>query len=349
MRVSLNGALLAEPHTGSGQYTAHLVAHLREVDLHIATPPGPLSNVGKLWWEQQAWPRAARRAGADVLHSPYFAIPVRRRLPTVVTIHDLIPAILPAYRASRKVWLYTRLQMLASRRADAIIVDSQHSKRDVLRLLLVPEDRVHVVYLGVDARFSPDRSGPSPLPARYVFYIGGLDQRKNVPTLIRAFATVARERPDLVLAIAGAPGSDSALFPDLSAATAPLGDRVRMLGRVTDEEKLALYRHAELFVFPSLYEGFGLDPLEALACGCPVVSSDATSLPEIVGDAGLLADARSPEPLAQAMLAALADPEPLRARGPARAAMFTWDQTAAQTAAIYRQVLGAPRLEIGAA
>src|SRR6185436_6178663 len=120
---------------------------------------------------------------------------------------------------------------------------------------------------------------------------------------------------------------------DLHAAAAPLGDRVVFLGRISDEAKLAYYRHAELFVFPSLYEGFGLDPLEALACGCPVVCSDAASLPEIVGDAGLLVDARDPSKIAQAMRDALADPAPLRAKGPIRAATFTWERTAEQTRA----------------
>ncbi len=339
MKVSLNGALLAQTHTGSGQYVAQLIAHACDTELTVATPAGPLSDLGKLRWEQLTWPRQALRSGANLLHSPYFALPVRRRLPAVVTIHDLIPMILPAYRPSARVRAYTWLQALACRWADAIIVDSEHSKQDVLRLLRAPAERIHVVYLGVEPRFSPDRSGQSPLDEPYVFYIGGLDHRKNVPTLIRAFAQVVRERPELVLAIAGAPGANPATFPDPRPAAAALGDRVRFLGRVTDGEKLALYRHAELFVFPSLYEGFGLDPLEALACGCPVVCSDATSLPEIVGDAAVLTDARDPAKLARAMLEALADPEPLRAKGPPRAARFTWERTAEQTELIYRRVL----------
>jgi len=336
LNVSLNGYFLANPHTGSGQYTVHLLDQLPW--LQVANPAAPLSNVGKLRWEQLGWPRAAAKARADILHCPYFALPLRRRMPAVVTIHDLIPMVLPAYRGSTLVRAYTRLQALACRTAEAILVDSECSKRDVLRLLNIPAERVHVIYLGVDERFTPDASGERPLERPYVFYIGGWDVRKNVPALIRAFEQIAPEDPDLVLAIAGQPGSASAMFPDLRAIAAPLGDRVRFLGRVSDEEKLALYRHAELFAFPSLYEGFGLDPLEALACGCPVVSSNASSLPEIVGDAALLFDPRDEQALANAMRQALNDPEPLRTRGPEQAAKFRWQKTARETAAIYEGI-----------
>lgn len=338
MRVSLNGYFLANPHTGSGQYTIHLLAHLNGFNLDVAQPSGPLGNLGKLVWEQRGWPAIAAEANADLLHSPYFALPLRRDRPAVVTVHDLIPLLLPAYRGSPLVRAYSWLQARACRSADAIVVDSECSKRDLLRLLGVPAKRVHVIYLGVDGRYTPDRSGAAPLDKPYVFYIGGWDVRKNVPTLIRAFGQIAAKYPDLVLAIAGEPGSNSTMFPDLRRIAAPLGDRVRFLGRVSEADKLALYRHAELFAFPSLYEGFGLDPLEALACGCPVVSSNASSLPEIAGDAALLFDPHDEHALADAMRQALADPEPLRASGPPQAAKFSWQATAAQTAAVYREV-----------
>ena len=335
--VSFNGWFLNHQHTGSGQYAVHLLERLP--GLGVAKPRALSGNLAKLRWEQLDWPRQARRQGARLLHSGYFALPLRRSLPAVVTIHDLIPMVLPKYRGSALVRAYTRLQALACRRAEAILVDSEASKRDVLRLLRVPEERVHVIYLGVDACFTPDHSGPRPLDAPYVFYIGGWDVRKNVPALLRAFGELAPERPDLVLAIAGHPREPSPMFPDLRALAAPLGARVRFLGRVSDEEKLALYRHAELFVFPSLYEGFGLDPLEALACGCPVVCSNASSLPEIAGDAALLVDPGDERALAAAMRQALADPEPLRAKGPSQAAKFRWERTAEQTAAVYGQLL----------
>src|SRR5207244_2372460 len=151
------------PHTGSGQYTLHLLAHLEGVDTSVAKPSAPLGNAAKLRWEQLGWPAAAKKAEADLLHCPYFALPLRRRQPAVVTIHDLIPMVLPAYAGSPLVRAYTRLQALACRSAEAILVDSECSKRDVLRLLGAPEERVHVIYLGVDPTFSPDRTGSSPV------------------------------------------------------------------------------------------------------------------------------------------------------------------------------------------
>ncbi|MHB8619730.1 MAG: glycosyltransferase family 4 protein [Chloroflexota bacterium] len=342
MKVALNGLFLAQPYTGSGQYTRHLVEYLDETstgDLELVVGRQPVgSNLAKTRWEQLGWPVMAARSGASLMHSPYFALPLRRPVPAVVTIHDLIPMILPAYRGSALVRVYTWLQALACRSAAAIIADSEATRRDVIRLLKVPPERVRVVYLGVEARFSPDRSGPRPIDRPYIFYLGGWDQRKNVAALIRAFARVSRQFPDLTLAIAGHPGSGGRLFPDPRPVAEPLGNRVRFLGRVTEEEKLALYRHAAAFVFPSLYEGFGLDPLEALACGCPVVCSNASSLPEVVGDAAALVNARDERELAQAMELVLRDPEPWRQRGPIRAASFTWQRTAAETLAVYRQV-----------
>jgi glycosyltransferase involved in cell wall biosynthesis len=340
MIVSINGYFLGNAFTGSGQYTLHLLEELRGFDLHVARPAGQPGNLGKLAWEQVGWPRMARKYHADLLHCPYFALPLRRNRPAVVTIHDLIPMVLPAYQGSRLVRAYTWLQARASRSAEAILVDSECSKRDVLRLLQVPEERVHVIYLGVGPHFTPKRSGPSPLDKPYVLYMGSQDVRKNVPALIRAFGLIADEWPDLTLAIAGAPGSGGSLFPDLQGPAQALGDRVRFLGRVSEAEKLALFRYAEVFVFPSLYEGFGLEPLEALACGCPVVCSNASSLPEIVGDAGLLVDPVDDAAIAAGMRQALRDPEPWRAKGPPQAARFRWDKTAAQTAAVYRLLLG---------
>jgi len=339
MRVSLNGYFLGQSHTGSGQYVSHLVHGLPGMDIHVGRPRGAPGNVGKLRWEQMTWPKLARTVHADLLHGPYFALPLRRDRPTVVTIHDLIPMVLPAYRGSPLVRAYTWLQARACRSAEAIVVDSDSSRQDVLRLIAAPPDRVHTVYLGVEPRYKPDRSGASPLDRPYVFYIGGWDVRKNVPGLIRAFERLSVEHPELVRAIAGDRHSTSAMYPDLRAIAAPLGERVRFLGFVSERDKVALLQHAELFVYPSLYEGFGLDALNALACGCPVVCSDASSLPEVIGDAGLLVDASSDAAIARAMSRALEDSEPLREAGPRQAAKFTWEATARQTAAIYREIL----------
>ncbi len=194
MKVAINGLFLQQPFTGTGQYTRHLLEHMEGLDLQVSQPVHQ-GNIAKLWWEQVEWPRLVQQARADMMHSPYFALPAIRPVPAIATIHDVIPLLLPAYRGSALVRSYTWLQALACRTAQALIVDSECSKRDLIRLTHIPEERVHVVYLGIDAGFSPDRSGESPLERPYVFYVGGWDVRKNVPRLIEAFQTLSQRIP----------------------------------------------------------------------------------------------------------------------------------------------------------
>jgi len=308
-------------------------------------------NLAKLWFEQVIFPRVCQQDGVDVAHVPYFAPPLRPTTPIVVTIHDLIPLILPAYRGPLLVRLYTHLVAAATRRADAIIADSEASKRDIVRLLGIPDERVQVIYLAVDRRFRPitdkahleDVRQKYCLPANYILYLGGFDQRKNLATLLKAFK---RLTSDMQLVIAGRlPARDTPFFPDPRRMVREFGleGRVAFIGWVLEEEKPALYSMAKVFVFPSLYEGFGLPPLEAMACGTPVVASNVSSLPEVVGDAGLLVDPCDAAGLAEAM-AALLDDEQLREglgqKGLEQARRFSWEETARETLKVYRRVIG---------
>lgn len=375
--VSLNGHFLALPFTGSGQYTFQLIRALRTVAPDVLPlvsadrPPAPgidvavqlypprlgrLSpNLAKVWWEQVGWPRCARQQAAWLLHVPYFAPPLVAPAPVIATIHDLIQLVYPAYAGSLAVRLYNRLVAQGARRCAAILADSEASRQDILRLLHVPPERVRVVYLAAGPRFRPCAGRQAlaairtkyGLPDRYVLYIGGLDVRKNVPALLRAYArlpqTLRREQR-LCLAIVGRPRSDDPVrFPPLEPEIARLGigSEVRLLGWVPEEDKPLLYAAAALFAFPSLYEGFGLDPLEALACGTPVVCSNRTSLPEVVGDAGLLIDPADEYAFAAAIEQVLTSPTlaaELRDRGPRRAASFSWERTAREVAETYRQL-----------
>jgi glycosyltransferase involved in cell wall biosynthesis len=387
-RIGINGFFWDKPFTGSGQYTRELWRALHEAGLvdgelrvTMLHPPGQKvasdadatlgahyqaqsrwamsDNLRELWWEQVELGKAARMLSMDLLHSPYMAAPLLSRCPLVVTIHDLIPLRLPEYRGSRLFRLYLRLATAAARRARLLLTDSHCSRRDIIELLHMPEQRVKVTYLAVGAQYrsatveqQAETRVRFDLPQGYIFYIGGFDVRKNVIGLLRAYAAALPKMDQpRVLAIAGKPPNDKArlgspaLFPDVyaEAQRLGLGDNVRWLGRVSDVDKAVLYAAAGLFVFPSLYEGFGLDPLEALACGTPLVCSNAASLPEVVGDAAILVDARDPANLSVAMLAVLNDEAKqaeLRARGPKQAAHFTWERTARATVAGYRQALG---------
>jgi glycosyltransferase involved in cell wall biosynthesis len=310
------------------------------------------------------FPLDCRRAGARVAHVPYFAPPLASPCPVVTTIHDLITLLFPEYGASASVRAYNSLVSTAAGRANAIIADSQHSARDIVRLLGVPRERVRVVYLAAEPRFHPaerqedldDVRRRFGLPEKFILYIGGLNRHKNVGVLLQAFAAVRDRLPfACTLAIAGhAQSGNPLVFPDLRQEARDLGlsaseaegnghsggapGDVRFLHFVPEEDKPLLYGAAHLFVFPSLYEGFGLPPLEAMACGTPVVCSNAASLPEIVGDAGLLVDPADVGALTEAMHAVLTGEDlraGLRSRGLAQAARFSWRRTADETVAVY--------------
>ncbi len=368
MRVGING-LFWTVQTGSGQYTRCLIRELVALETEytlflprhkpgtgdphhrLITPFSQNENLAKLWFEQVSFPRACQRM--DVAHVPYFAPPLFSSTPTVVTIHDLIPLILPAYEGSLSVRLYTGLVSLAAKRAQAIITDSHSSKRDILRLLEIPPERVYIIPLAADERFKPgvgtaelDRVRRKySLPREFILYLGGFDQRKNIGTLFNGFKGVKERLGEKCpLVIAGQlPDQDTAFFPHPRrlAEEAGVSEAVRFIGWVPEEEKPALYRLSALFVYPSLYEGFGLPPLEAMACGTPVIASNAASLPEVVGDGGVLVDPREPEAWAEAMVALLTNPqkrEELSAKAVEQAQKFSWRKTARETLELYKQV-----------
>jgi len=289
-------------------------------------------------------PRAARRAAADLLHAPHYTLPLLWSGPAVVTIHDLIhvrcPQFFPAGAA-----LYARaMASLAARRARVVIADSEHTRDDIVELLGVPAHRVRVIPLGVAESFGPrPRSDVDAfrrsrrLPADYLLYVGARRRHKNLELLLRALAVLpAGQRPPLVLS--GVPWEPGIELARLAASLGVEG-AVHFAGEPTDDEALALlYSGASLYVQPSLAEGFGLPPLEAMACGVPVLSSTGGSLPEAVGDAAELLEPRDPERWAAAIRSLLADSARLTAlalRGRERARQLTWERTAAATLEAY--------------
>ncbi len=389
MRVAVNGTFQGQGHTGSGQYLGQLIAQLREIDAHqqlLLLTPGwigdspslddsslPLStpfddlnkDLAKLWFEQVTFPRACRRCEADLAHVPYFAPPLCPSVPTLTTIHDLIPLLLPAYRGSIQVRLYTRLAARAARRAAMILTDSCASQQDIISHLCVPPDRVRVVYLAADSTYQPIPQGPGResvrnkygIPPDYFLYLGGFDLRKNVRAVLRAFSRVVSKQksqvtcPEPKLVVAGRlPGEDTPFTPDPRRIVQELGisEWVLFTGWVHEEDKPALYSAARAFLFPSWYEGFGLPPLEAMACGTPVVASDRGSLPEVVGEGGLLVSPDDIEGLADAMDSLWGDSvlrQRLSAQAQRQASRFSWARTAQETLAAYRDVaqrLGKP-------
>lgn len=311
-----------------------------------AAPPRSLrGRAGKVFWEQALWPWRARGA---VGHVPYLAPPVLAPQ-AVVTVHDLIPLALPAYRAGHGQALYVWLVRAGLRRARRLIADSEWTRSDLGRLAGVPRERVQVAPLGVDRRFYP--GGPAAraearqrlgLPDRFGLFLSTRDLRKNLGVVLAAWPAVWRAC-GLPLVVAGrAPREGSRVYVDWFANLDSSAEAwLRVVGPVDERDKPDLYRAADVFVFPSRYEGFGLDPLEAMASGVPVAAADATSLPEVVGGAGRLLPPDDPAAWAEAITAIAGSPglaADLRERGLERAASFTWARTAERTHAVYQQV-----------
>ncbi len=313
----------------------------------------PVNARNRVQWvlgEQALLPRLAARAGADLVHSLASTAPLRGRFRRVVTIHDLIYARFPDAHSGLREKGMRALVPLAARRSDRVIADSQSTRNDLMELLHIAADRIDVVPLGfgaaqhatalvereVRARFHLDER-------RVVLSLSAKRPHKNLLALIGALAKLPREdRPVLVL-----PGYPTAHEHELRerARALEIEGYVRFPAWISAAELEGLWALAKAFVFPSLYEGFGLPVLEAMARGVPVACSNASSLPEVAGDAALLFDARDEAAIADALRRLLGDHalcERLRARGLARAATFTWERTARLTLETYARTLAQP-------
>ncbi len=282
----------------------------------------------------------------DVFHSPDFVLPpVRRGTRTLVTVHDLSFLRVPQCADAGLRAYLSQVVPRSVARADHVLADSESTKRDLIELLGTEPDKISVVPAGVEPRFRPVADGEAlervrqryGLPRRFILSLGTLEPRKNFTALIEAFAKLGERERKLVIA-----GGQGWLYEDIFATIERLGlaDRVVFTGFVADEDLPALYSLAELFAFPSLYEGFGLPPLEAMACGVPVVCADNSSLPEIVGRAGLLLEATDTAGLAAAMHRILADEAVRRGmveKGLRQAQQFTWERAAERLLAVYER------------
>jgi len=292
--------------------------------------------------------RRAARLGVEVLHCPVGLAPVRSQVPVAITVHDVMALEHPEWftRGNR---LQQRLLLgPAARSAAVVLTPSEFSRHRAIERLGLDPERVRVTPWGVDEVFSPDERSDEALArlgvrGRYLLTVGALRPRKNLEGALVAFEQLAGH-DDLELVVAGGRGWDDAELLD-RLRHSPAAGRIRLTGRVSDADLAELYRGAECFLFPSRYEGFGLPPLEAMACGAPVVSSDRTSMPEVVGDAAVLVHPDDADGLVAAVESVLASPErraELSERGRRRAAAFTWERCARLTVDAYRSVLGRP-------
>ena len=367
MRIGIDARLVFYHQAGIGQYILRLTQALAQIDRDDAfvifksrkdkTPSIDQANFRqqKLWTPShhhfERWAMSAELApfALDVLHSPDFIPPAWTHCPTVITVHDLAFLLYPRLLTRDSARYYGQVDV-AARQANHIIAVSESTKRDTIRLLGVPESKISVIYEAAHPLFTlaPDDHARKfvqaryNLPSEFILFVGTIEPRKNLPTLLRAFRWLRDNyKSEAVLVIAGTRGW---LVEEVDKVIAELklGDAVRFLGSVRNEDLVYLYNAAKLFVLPSFYEGFGLPPLEAMACGTPVIVSNVSSLPEVVGDAALLINPEDIEALTVAMWRVLTDEKlrrEMRDKGLKRARTFSWERAARETLAVYRRVV----------
>ncbi len=324
--------------------------------LHYAFSRLPTQHpIVRIAWEQVVQPVALRRERIDLLHALAFAGPLSISIPWVVTIYDLCFMRYPdSFNRANRTYLRWATTW-AVRRANRVIAISESTKRDLVNLYHIPAERVAVVYCGHDDALS--QPAPSAveswrsrkgLPERFILHVGTLEPRKNIARLVRAFARAGRvAHLPHKLVLVGARGWK---YDDVDRVIADerIQERIIFAGYVPQDELPFWYRAAEAFIYPSLYEGFGLPPLEAMAAGLPVVCSNAASLPEVVGDAALVVPPDDETVLADSIVQILSDRalrDELVARGKKQAAKFSWEQTARETTRVYEAVFAERRLE----
>lgn len=305
--------------------------------------------VARILWEQTALPAALRQSGADLLHALAFVSPLANRLPTVLTIYDLSFVRFPQLFRPFNRWYLQTFSRVSARRADAVIAISESTRHDVISAFGVNPNRVHTVYCGADDIFHPLSAAQiaafraeKNLPAHFIFRLGTIEPRKNVEGVIRAYAAWRRRDPSAPLLVIG--GGKGWYYQEVFRLVETLGltEDIRFPGYIPQDDLPLWYNAADVFVYPSHFEGFGLPVLEAMACGTPVVTSDVSSLPEVAGDAALLVSPTDTDALSTAMERAFTDAalaQSLRERGLRQAAQFSWEKTARQTVKIYHTVL----------
>ena len=376
MRINIDLSPSVHHHGGLGRYAHELTTALTKIDsvneysafYHDPSPDirvdAPLNKlpVHRMSLGAKPWRMSVLLAyftgvtmdrwmpRGDVFHATEHLLPPMRAQKSVFTIHDLIFRFFPEYHLPLNRWYLSLMLPRFMRQADAIIAVSENTRRDVSKLMGILPEKITVIYEGVHPRFHPIHDADERarirekyhLPSRFILYLSTIEPRKNVLGLIDAFQSLLARDPSIPnLAIAGRKGW---LYQPVFERVHNLGleSRVHFTDWIDEADAPALLSAAEIFVYPSLYEGFGLPPLEAMACGTPVICSNAASLPEVVGDAALLVNPKSVEEISAAMARVLSNTSlrsALSAKGIARAAQFTWERAAKETLAVYESVM----------
>jgi len=372
MKIVIDAHMVGHRETGNETYVLGLLRGLTEVDLCnqyfvLVTNPDalcskvdlptnftlvPLRFAANAVRIPLAMPWIVHRLGADALHVTYIAPPICPS-PVVVTVHDISFKMFPHFFSRRDRLVLSNFVPLSMRKATRVIADSHCTATDIVTHYGLPKEKIAIIPLAADQRFSPVRDTAKlkavrekyNLADKFILTVANLQPRKNLRVLLDAIAELkSGQVPRVQVVIAGQPHWKAHEIIE-QVQLAELEDNVRILGYVPDEDLPTLYSAACAFAFPSIYEGFGLPPLEAMACGTPVVASNSSSLEEVVGDAGLLLPPYSVKAWADALQSLLENPmlrQELAQRGIAQASKFSWHNTAKETLKVYKKVRGTP-------
>lgn len=353
IRIGIDAQIASVSKAGLGYFTSSVLRLLPAVDQtaeYVPLQPRAVRDFSmpqRWWWDQVALPRLVQRERIDVLFKPAFSCPVRLSVPTVVTVHDLAARRFPEQLHRPSAWFYGRWSPWTWKFAKRIIAISEFTKGELVSELGMNAESIDVVIQGSDVVPAGDAAGDDQVltslglsDTPYILHVGTLEPRKNLAFLVRTFARFHAAHPEYVLVLAG---NDGWLSHDVHATVESLGltTAVRFTGGVSDAVKYALYRNARVVAFPSLYEGFGRPPLEAMECGTPVVAAATSSIPEVVGDAGILVSGYDEDAWAAALWSAAGDEtvrQRLRAAGFARSTALDWNDAARHIATILHHV-----------
>lgn len=313
----------------------------------VETPE--ISPARRLLWEQTVLPGLVRQARLDLLHSPHYTRPLELACASVVTFHDMTFFLYPELHTPARRRFFPWMMRLSARRADAIIAVSESTRRDAMQILRIPAEKIITVTLGIGEEFRritdlallDDCRKRYTLPQDFLLYVGTVEPRKNLPVLLGAYARLAQVEDPPPLVVVGRPGwMVEEVFNQIE--TLQLQERVKFTGYIPDQDLPLVYNLAQTLLYPSRYEGFGFPPLEAMACGTPVITTAVSAMQDQVGEAGLLVPPQDEQALFAAMQRLSHDRrlrDDLSARGQRQASLYTWDQTALQTLQVYRQAI----------
>lgn len=355
MKVAIDYQTALGEKTGFGFYVKNLVENLEKIDKenqYIKLKPKTekdFSTINRFFWDQMTVPAMAIKKKVDILHQPAFSAPLLYPGKIVVTIADLISVFYGHDIPIIPRQYFGRWMPFTYRKADHIIAISKQTKKDIVKLLSIPEEKITVIYLGADKKYfiRPKKEKVEAAKQKfktgknYFLHVGTINPRKNLEFLVKAFSNTVLDNDNWNLVISGKKGW---YYDNLFKLVKDKGleQRVIFTGYIDDSEKHALYWGAGALVFPSVYEGFGLPPLEAMSAGLPVISSSTSSMPEVIGEAGILLDPNDEDGWSKTMLE-LTRLSDLRRKfsslGRERAKKFDWDETARQTIEVYRKVL----------